>query len=116
MRELVLEPLGMRSSTYENPLPERLWDQAATGHRAGAKPVSGYWHVYPEMAAAGLWTTASDLARCAIGVQQCHVGTRGALLSRTLTQEMLEPQVPTPALGDDHIGIGFFLSGLSTAQ
>jgi len=64
----VLGPFGMASSTYQNPLPADFHQLAATGHHPGQRPVAGGWHVYPEMAAAGLWTTASDLARFAIGI------------------------------------------------
>jgi CubicO group peptidase (beta-lactamase class C family) len=66
VRELVFEPVGMVHSTYEQPLPERYWPLAATGHPHNARPLEGRWHTYPEMAAAGLWTTACDLARFAL--------------------------------------------------
>nr|MCU0649994.1 beta-lactamase family protein [Gemmatimonadaceae bacterium] len=62
MRRLVLAPLGMRNSLYEQPLPDSLASRAATGHRPDGTMVQGRWHTYPEMAAAGLWTTPSDLA------------------------------------------------------
>jgi CubicO group peptidase (beta-lactamase class C family) len=44
-RALVLEPLGMRDSTYEQPLPQLRWPQAASGHRTAGRPVDGGWHV-----------------------------------------------------------------------
>ena len=56
-RELVLEPFGMRHSTYVQPLPADLREKAATGYRASGEAVPGKWHTYPEQAAAGLWTT-----------------------------------------------------------
>jgi len=112
VHELVLGPLGMTSSTYEQPLPGALWDRAASGHAGddgtNAKPVEGKWNVYPEMAAAGLWTTPSDLARFAIEIQRARAGQSNRILSATTVAEMLSPQVPDP-LGDDQIGIGFFL-------
>ena len=75
MHDTVLNPLGMTSSTYEQPLPENAQALAATGHLLNGQAVPGRWHVYPEMAAAGLWTTAADLARFAIGLQQALAGT-----------------------------------------
>src|SRR5207244_12555644 len=92
--ELVLGPLAMADSTYEQPLPEHRWPEAASGHRQGGKPVAESWHVYPEQAAAGLWTTPSDLARFLIAVQEAKAGVRGAFLSRELVDELLRPQAP----------------------
>jgi CubicO group peptidase (beta-lactamase class C family) len=67
-------------------------------------PVEGRWHVYPEMAAAGLWTTSGDLARFAIGVQRSAAGTSTSVISQSLTREMLTRQ-------KDDDGLGLFLSG-----
>src|SRR6478735_6983144 len=65
VRDLVLAPLGMHDSHYAQPLPPDLHSRAASGHLRDGSVVPGGWHVYPEIAAAGLWTTASDLARYA---------------------------------------------------
>ena len=106
MRDLVLDPLDMQRSTFEQPLPENLWDRAATGHFwVRNRPVHGKWHVYPEMAAAGLWTTASDLARFVLLVQQAKAGKPGRLISKEMAEQMLTPQVA------DNMGLGLFLRG-----
>src|SRR5687768_14358359 len=65
-RETVLAPLGMSNSTYSQPLPTDWRKKAATGYRANGSEVKGKIHIYPEMAAAGLWTTPTDLAKFAI--------------------------------------------------
>ena len=62
VRELVLDPLGMERSTFEQPLAPDRWAAAAAGHRSGGDAIPDGWHVYPEMAAAGLWTTPADVA------------------------------------------------------
>jgi CubicO group peptidase (beta-lactamase class C family) len=98
-RELVLDPFGMSDSTYEEPLPEPLWPRAASGHRQGGAPVAGSWHVYPEMAAGGLWTTPTDLARFLIAIQQARAGAADAFLPRELTEEVLTPQAPNVPYG-----------------
>lgn len=90
MRE-ILDALGMRESTYEQPLPEERRGTAATGYRADGTPVAGGWHTYPEMAAAGLWTTPSDLARYAIAVSAWLGGAEGGVLTPSMTAEMLTP-------------------------
>ncbi|MFK4089293.1 serine hydrolase domain-containing protein [Kribbella sp. NPDC020789] len=112
MRELVLDPLEMSDSAYAQPLPADLADRAAVGHGETGDPVDGGWHLYPELAAAGLWTTPTDLARFAIGVHQAYIGAHGALLSPELARQMLTPivQVEPPIAGLTHVGIGPFLS------
>jgi CubicO group peptidase (beta-lactamase class C family) len=106
MRELVLDPLGMADSTYEQPLPAARAAAAATAHPWKGRPLPGRWHVYPEMAAAGLWTTASDLARAGLEMQRALRGDTGTLISQATARAML-----TPSAASDEIGIGFFLEG-----
>ncbi len=98
MQRLVLAPLGMKQSTYDQPLPSALASAAAAGYREDGKPVEGKRHVYPEMAAAGLWTTASDLARFAIGVQRMLAGGKGPL-NKTSVDDMVRPRLDGYALG-----------------
>jgi CubicO group peptidase (beta-lactamase class C family) len=69
MHDLVLEPIGMSHSTYDEPLPLDLRNGVAHGYDANGDPVPGGFHVYPEMAAGGLWSTPSDLALAAIEMQ-----------------------------------------------
>lgn len=109
MRELIFEPLEMRLSTYEQPLSTEKWRSAATGHRSGGKPVPGKWHIYPEMAAAGLWTTPSDVARFALDLQFTKAGMPGQLLSPQMVNELLTPQCNAGNRGD--IGLGVFIHG-----
>ena len=102
---LVLSPLGMAHSTFEQPLPEKLTAQAASGHDTRSRPVAGKWHVYPELAAAGLWTTASDLARYELAIQKAYAGERGALIKQETAREMLRAQ------SDGGPGLGLYVSG-----
>jgi CubicO group peptidase (beta-lactamase class C family) len=99
MHDLVLGPIGMSHSTYEEPLPLSLRVGAAHGYEANGDPVPGGFHIYPEMAAAGLWTTPSDLALAAIEVQNEYAGTSHKVLSQALTKEMLAHQKDTWGLG-----------------
>ncbi len=111
VRELVLEPLGMSDSDYAQPLPPELHRRAATAHDELGRPFDGRWHAYPELAAAGLWTTPTDLAKLAIGIQRMYADADDALLSPELAREMLTPQIAASAQigGLDHLGLGFFL-------
>ncbi len=108
MHDSVLAPLGMTDSTFEQPLPQELWNRAAVATDPGGKPYPGSWHVYPEQTAAGLWTTATDLAKFAIGVQRALDGAPDAILSQTTAREML-----TPVKGK--YGLGFALDGTGPA-
>jgi CubicO group peptidase (beta-lactamase class C family) len=62
LKRTVLDPIGMHSSTYDQPLPSSWRERAAFGYRGDGSAVPGDYHTYPERAAAGLWTTAQDLA------------------------------------------------------
>lgn len=99
MENTVLAPLGMKSSTYHQPLPPEYQSFAAVGHRSDGEPVEGRWHTYPEMAAAGLWTTPSDLLRYVMDVQKSLKGNSNVVLSQVKTREMLTPQLNSHALG-----------------
>jgi hypothetical protein len=104
MRETVLQPIGMTSSSFEQPLPPAMAAMTAGGQYGDGRPVKGRWHVYPEMAAAGLWTTPSDLARFAIEVQDAYAGRSSKVISQTMTRRMLTVEKQ----GD---GLGVFLQG-----
>lgn len=109
MRELVLEPLGMEHSTYEQPLPAGRARNAAVAHRWGGGPVTGQWHVFPEMAAAGLWTTPSDIARFAVELLLAAQGRSNKLISMDMVKQMLTVQVQEP------MGLGMFVRGSDDA-
>ena len=87
LEALVLKPLGMTSSTYDQLLPATLVPKAAAGYSTDGKEVPGKRHVYPEMAAAGLWTTPSDLARFGIGLQNILRGKPGPI-SKAMAERM----------------------------
>ena len=106
MEETVLKPLGMNSSTFVQSLPEAWADRAATGYTGEDRhPIDGGRGVYPELAAAGLWTTAGDLARFYIGVQRSLAGTSNPVVSPAMTRQMLTPQ-------HGNSGLGFMLGGV----
>jgi CubicO group peptidase (beta-lactamase class C family) len=99
MRDSVLAPLGMTRSTYEQPLPRTRMSEIALPHRADGKPVEGGPHTYPEMAAAGLWTTPTDLARYALGVRTSLAGKSNGVISPKTARAMLTPVFGGQGLG-----------------
>jgi CubicO group peptidase (beta-lactamase class C family) len=106
MKRLVLDPAGMRRSTFENPLPASRDAEAASGHERFDTPVTGRYHVYPEMAAAGLWTTAPELARWALDLTRSYNGVTGGVLSPAIAREMISRQVQQrPPYGNGYVGL-----------
>lgn len=99
LHQEVLRPLGMSHSTFVQPLPKNLRRRAATAYESDGRPIAGDFHTYPEMAAAGLWTTPSDLALAAIEVQKDYAGTSNKLLSKDMARQMLTHQKDNWGLG-----------------
>jgi CubicO group peptidase (beta-lactamase class C family) len=109
LRETVLDKIGMADSSYEQPLPPTRASVTAGGTYRDGKEVHGKWHIYPEMAAAGLWTTPTDLAHFAIEIALSKNGKSNRVLSQKMTNEML-----TPVL--EEAGLGFFLDKQNPGQ
>jgi CubicO group peptidase (beta-lactamase class C family) len=91
VRTSVLAPLEMTSSTFEQPLPEWWTERAARAHNGRGQRQEAPWHLYPEQAAAGLWTTPTDLARFAIEIQRAVRGPSGKILTQASAREMVSP-------------------------
>ena len=99
MREALFDKIGMADSAYEQPLPPARAAVAATATDADGVSIPGKWHIYPEMAAAGLWTTATDLAKFGIEIGLSNQGKANHVLDEATTQEMLKPQIDKASLG-----------------
>jgi len=110
MQKNVLDRMNMSGSTFENPLPEEYHSIAATGYRGNGDEVEGKWPIYPEMAAAGLWTTPTQLIQYAIVIQDIYLNKKDGLLSYTTVNEMLTPGMNNHGLGpsaeEDFFGHG----------
>jgi CubicO group peptidase (beta-lactamase class C family) len=113
MRSSILAAAGMRDSLYDQPLPAARAPFAAVAHGDDGAPLAGRWHVYPEQAAAGLWTTPSDLARFALWVIEGARGSGAGARQRFVAAHLLEPQpgLSTGPGPGERMGLGFFLHG-----
>jgi CubicO group peptidase (beta-lactamase class C family) len=110
MRRLVLDPVGMVDSSFEQPPP--FVERAAKSHPWNGVATEGGYHVYPEMAAAGLWTTAADLARLGVELMRALRGDSSRLGLRSETvSSMLRPQLPDQSIGGEFVGLGWFCAG-----
>jgi CubicO group peptidase (beta-lactamase class C family) len=92
MEDNLLRNLGMNSSDFVQPMDGPLSERAAKGHDVDGAVLPGGWNTYPELVAAGLWTTPSDLARLIIEVQKAAVNNQGAVLSQQTAMEILTKQ------------------------
>jgi len=113
MQATVLGPLQMTSSSYAQPPPADGTAQLARAHDGQGRAMNAPWHVYPEQAAAGLWTTATDLARFIIEVQSALRGPSGAVVSEASAKEMISPVGVGPygvGLAVDQRGEGWYFS------
>jgi CubicO group peptidase (beta-lactamase class C family) len=103
IEELVLRPLGMTGSTFVQPLPADLTNNAAKGHDEAGAPVPGGWRIYPATAAGGLWSTPLDLARFVIAIQESYAEAPNSFLRPETVREMLRPHMGSK------LGLGFHL-------
>ncbi|KAH6649035.1 beta-lactamase [Truncatella angustata] len=85
MDELVLRPLEMNDSNYGTPGDGV---KLAPSYWTGVTP-SPHWHYFPELAAAGLWTTPSDLCKVLHAVQRSLRGSDSSFLKTGTTKRML---------------------------
>jgi len=106
MKSNVLEPLGMSNSTFSQSLNSEV-DNLAIAHLNTGKRVKGDKHIYPEMAAAGLWSTPSDLAKFTINIQSGLQEGVCKVLDSSLVREMVTKQ--QIAGKDIDSGLGVFL-------
>lgn len=105
--DLVLRPFGMVDSAYAQPLTPAMAERAAWAHDTAGQPVPGGHHVYPELQAAGLWTTAPDLARWLIGVHRILAGDTHGPISPEMARLMIQRIEPGVfGLGPEIMGDG----------
>ncbi len=105
MQQAVLKPLGMNNSTFSQPPSGINEAMLATGYNIAGNPIPGKYRIFPEQAAAGLWTNPTDLAKFVIGIQLAYEGKSAKLLNRQSAALML-----TPYQNKMGIGLGTFIN------
>lgn len=107
-QQILFDKLGMRNSTFEQPIPEKFVKQSSLAY-SSASWFKGMPYVYPQQAAAGLYTTPTDLAKFFIDVQKSYIG-KGRVLNKAKAKQMLSPQQNvSDGSYKEQIGIGPFL-------
>lgn len=110
MNENVLQPLGMTSSTYSLFPSGSMKPLLAAAYDAKGIELPGKHHIYPEQAAAGLWTTTTDLAKFVIETQLAYQGRSNKILSQQMTKLMLTPYI------DKQAALGTFVENLDSTK
>ena len=115
--EAVFFPLSMDRSSLAQLPPEMLFADAANGHDRQGNPVPSKGLIYPVVSAKGLWTTAPDMARMAIGLMQAALGQTDSFLAPASARQMLSYQNGIRGLGvfvgDEGDNLHFYLMGRS---
>jgi CubicO group peptidase (beta-lactamase class C family) len=103
-KELLFDPVGMADTTFEQTLPPALSSRASGAHDSTGEMIWGGHLIHPELAAAGLWSTPSDLLRWAMEIAAARAGKSTRILSREMATQMLTVQKRP-------LGLGPFLGG-----
>jgi CubicO group peptidase (beta-lactamase class C family) len=99
MKDAVLSPLKMKNSSFRQPPQESSESHLATGYKVDGAEVSGKYHIYPEQAAAGLWTNPTDLCKYIIETQLSYNGKSAKVLTPEMTRTRLKTVIDDAALG-----------------
>ena len=101
-KQNIFKPLNMQHSSFSQQDIDKQFDNIALAHVNGQEISSG-WHRYPELAAAGLWSTPTDLATLMISIQASLAGEEDQLLSPKSALKIVSPI-------RDFVGQGVFLT------
>lgn len=99
MEKRIFPEIGMTESTFTQPLTGDKVDLASCGHDYQGRLYEGRWHNYPEIAAAGLWTTPSDIAKYCIHIQNILDNKIVGVLKKETVELMLTRQINNTGLG-----------------
>jgi CubicO group peptidase (beta-lactamase class C family) len=110
MQENILKPIGMKNSFFGVPDKTKKKLELATAYSPTGAELPGKYKIHPEMAAAGLWTTPTDIARFIIESQLSYEGRSNKVLSNKTTRLMLDPYVATNSTSlPKYGGLGVFV-------
>jgi len=108
MKKEVLQPMGMTSSTYAQPPSGIKPGLLATAYDRNGEEITGKYHIYPEQAAAGLWTNPTDLASYIIETQLAYEGRSSKVLDQQTTRLRLTPYL------NNNAALGVFIDNLDS--
>jgi len=99
MKDYLFGPLQLRNSTFEHNLPEKQQKLIAKAYKEDGEMVDGGYHIYPEKAAAGLWTTPMDYANIIIELEKSYLWESDKIISPETSHKMLKRYKGDMAMG-----------------
>ncbi|MDT0558787.1 serine hydrolase domain-containing protein [Ichthyenterobacterium sp. W332] len=99
MMDNLFKPLSMTRSTYDQPIDTNEYHNISAAYDGNGEIVEGLWNNYPEQAAAGLWTTPTDLAKYCIEVQKGYNQNVDGVLKSSTIKTMLTKHLNEWGLG-----------------
>ena len=109
MNELIFSPLNLKNSTLENTISEGKKINFACGHNKHGNIVKGKYPIYPYPAAAGLWSTPTDLSRLVIEIMDALKGNSKLGISQKTAKDMITSQGCS-----NWVGLGVFLDNVDS--
>lgn len=105
MYDSVLKPMGMKNSFYSAAPPAKdILTKIATGYTIEGDEVKATFHVYPEQAPLGLWTTPTEICNYIIEIQLANSGKSSKVLNRQMASLQLTPYIDYSATMGAFIG------------
>lgn len=89
MAQNILQKIGMKNSSYQQPLSKDWQNNISAAYNSKGELLEGLWNNYPEQAAAGLWTTPTDLAKYCMEIQEILKGKENGILPKKIVEDML---------------------------
>jgi CubicO group peptidase (beta-lactamase class C family) len=106
VKELIFHPLKMKNSTFSLHIPDLLDRDFSSGHNKYGRLIDGKYPIYPYPAAAGLWTTTTDLSQLMLELMNALYHKSKIGISSNKIKEMITVQG-----GKSWTGLGVFLDG-----
>ena len=99
METEILKPLGMRRSTFQQPIDSKWQQNLSHAFDAEGNPIDGNWHNYAAKGAGGLWTTPSDLGKWFTGLHNAYMKKDTTIFSKQTIELMLTKHLRDWGLG-----------------
>lgn len=98
-KEYIFSPLGMKNTTMLQPNQKGFLTNVALVHDKDEKVIKTGLPITPQVAASGMWSTPSDLAKLSIEVQNALRNKNNKVVSHTIAKRVTEVTALKNAVG-----------------